>query len=131
MSQLTPRLLLVLAGSILSLSVGNVLLKLGMARLDALQPHGAAGLLRAIAATPALPLGVVLMTLQFVGMLSLFKSGWEVSVVVPLFGLNYALTALLGRVWLAEPVGPVRWAGIALLVAGVALIARDAGPPAP
>lgn len=131
MSHLSARLLLVLLGSVLSLSVGNVLLKLGMARLDGLQPQGLAGWLRALQVTPALPLGGLLMALQFAGMLTLFKWGWEVSVVVPLFGLNYAVTALLGSLWLAEPVGPARWAGIALLTVGVALIARDAGPPSP
>ncbi|MCC6233118.1 MAG: EamA family transporter [Verrucomicrobiales bacterium] len=100
----------VFLGSVISLSVGNVLLKVGMDR------WGAAG--------AGLPLagGVVLLAVQFLGMLVLFRYGWPVSVVVPLLGLNHALTALLGRLWLRETVDGWRWAGIALVVVGIFMI---------
>ena len=51
------------------------------------------------------------------------------SVVVPIFGLNYVLTALLSQWFLGEPVHGLRWLGIALVVGGVALIARSVPNP--
>lgn len=125
---MAARAWLVCAGSILSLGLGNVLLKLGMERLDSLQAQGL-GLVRSLAGAPALPVGIVLMIAQFVGMLTLFKWHWDVSVVVPVFGLNYVVTALLGRWWLGEQIDLMRWLGIAAVILGVALIARHAPAP--
>ena len=45
--------------------------------------------------------------------------------VVPLVGLNNALTALLSQWLLGEPVAGLRWLGIVLVIGGVALIARS------
>lgn len=130
MVALSTRSLAVFAGSIVSLSLGNVLLKLGMTRLDQLAPVGLAGTVRAVLATPQIPLGVLFLAAQFGGMLALFRWGWEVSVVIPVFGLNYVVTALLGRWWLGEPVGWLRWLGVAAVTIGVALIAAGPGRPA-
>lgn len=116
---------LVFAGSILALSFGNVFLKLGMTQLEALQPQGLAATIAAVARTPLLPLGVICLGAQFFGMLTLFRWGWDVSVVVPVFGLNYLVTALIGQFWLGEPVNLLRWAGIAAMLLGIALIARS------
>jgi len=116
--------LFLFTGSIGSLAVANVLLKVGMDRLAVLQ--AASGFVWREALTVwELPVGVLLMTLQFVGMLTLFKWGWDASVVVPVFGLNYALTALLSQWFLGESVHGLRWLGIVLVVSGVALIARS------
>src|SRR5262249_12901606 len=49
----------------------------------------------------------------------------EVSVALPLTALEYAIAAALGILFLKEPVPPLRWAGIALVIAGVALISVD------
>jgi multidrug transporter EmrE-like cation transporter len=114
--------------SIGSLSLANILLKVGMDRWGLLEAAGGLSW-RTVAVVWQLPLGVVLMTAQFLGMLTLFKWGWDASVVVPIFGFNYVLTAMLGRFWLGEPVAAVRWLGIALVIAGVALIARSAPVP--
>ena len=96
-----------------------------MGRWAALQAAGALDWRQALGLWE-LPTGVVLMTAQFIGMLTLFKWGWDASVVVPMFGLNYVLTALLSQWFLGEPVHAIRWIGIALVVSGVALIARSA-----
>lgn len=106
------------AVSIVSLSVANVLLKIAM--VPAAESTYAAGF-----RTAALVGGMVLMIAQFAGMLLLEHWGLDVSVVVPVFGLNFALTALLGALWLGEPVGGLRWAGIAAVTVGVYLIARS------
>jgi uncharacterized membrane protein len=117
--------LILFAGSIGSLAVANVLLKVGMDRLAAVQAAGALTWRGALGLWQ-LPTGILLMTAQFLGMLTLFKLGWDASVVVPIFGLNYVLTAMLSLWLLGEPVHGIRWLGIALVVGGVALIARSA-----
>lgn len=99
-----------------------------MDRVAALQGAPGAGWRQALGVWE-LPAGVVLMTVQFIGMLTLFKWGWDASVVVPIFGLNYVLTALLSQWFLGEPVEGLRWLGIALVVGGVALIARSVPHP--
>ena len=125
MGGFSPRVVLLFAGSILSLSVGEVLLKVGMARLDTLADQRVAALARAAATNGPLWLGMVLMIVQFTGMLSLFKCGWDASVVVTVFGLNFALIALIGAVWLHEPVNLTRWLGILAIMIGVALVAQS------
>lgn len=115
----------VFAISIISLSVGSILLKLGMDRYGALTTSGAPAL-QALLKTPQLSIGVLLMIVQFIGTLTLFKWGWDASVVVPLMGLCYVITAILGKWLLDEPVGVLRWFGIFLIIVGVACIARSA-----
>lgn len=110
-----------LLGAVVGLSVGNVLLKIGMGRLDG-APPGA--LWATLAQTWQLPLGILLMIGQFVGMLSLFKWGWPAGVVVPLLGLNYVLTALLEQAWLGTRLDRSAWLGIAFVLVGVAFLAR-------
>ena len=110
--------------SIGSLSLANVLLKVGMDRWGVLEAAGGLSW-RTVSMVWQLPVGILLMTAQFLGMLTLFKWGWDASVVVPVFGLNYVLTAMLGQSLLGESVTGWRWLGIALVIAGVALIARS------
>jgi drug/metabolite transporter (DMT)-like permease len=57
----------------------------------------------------------------------------EVTVALPLTALEYAIAAVLGVTILGEVVPPLRWAGIVLVIAGVALIGLDrtAEQPAP
>ena len=120
--------LFLFAGSIGSIAVANVLLKVGMDRLAVLQAADGFTWREALSVWE-LPVGVLLMTAQFIGMLTLFKWGWDASVVVPIFGLNYIVTALLSQWFLGEPVHGLRWLGIALVVGGVALIARSVPNP--
>jgi len=114
----------VFAVSIVSLSVGNILLKMGMDRYGALTASGISGL-QALVKSPQLPIGMALMTVQFIGTLTLFKWGWDASVVVPVMGLCYVGTAILGKWLLGEPVNAMRWLGIFLVILGVFFIARS------
>jgi len=114
----------VFALSIISLSVGNILLKMGMDRFGALTAAGTP-VFQALMKSPQLPFGVVLMTVQFIGTLTLFKWGWDASVVVPVMGLCYVGTAIMGKWMLGEPVNALRWVGIALIMLGVFFIARS------
>jgi drug/metabolite transporter (DMT)-like permease len=50
-----------------------------------------------------------------------------VTVVLPMTAIEYGFAALLAIAILKESVPPVRWAGIALVIIGVILIARGGG----
>ena len=121
---------LVFAISIASLSFGNILLKLGMTRYDALTAAGLPAA-RALWNTPQIAVGVLLMFVQFGCTMTLFKWGWDVSVVLPVMGLCYAVMGILGRWMLAESINGTRWFGIILIMAGVFFVARSgvAGKP--
>ena len=126
----TTYAVLLFAVAIASLSLGNILLKQGTNRYDTLT---AAGLptARALWHTPQLPAGMVLMIVQFVCTLTLFKWGWDASVVIPVLGLSYVAMAVLGKWMLGEPVNAVRWLGIFLITAGVFFVARSVIPGKP
>src|SRR6267378_2758756 len=117
--------IVVFAISIASLSAGSILLKMGMDRFGALTTSGVPAV-QALVKTPQLPLGIVLMVVQFLGTMLLFKWGWDASVVIPIMGLCYVGTAILGKWMLAEPVNSMRWFGIFLIILGVFFVARSA-----
>jgi uncharacterized membrane protein len=48
----------------------------------------------------------------------------DVSKVLPLTTLSYVVVGLLAQFVLAEPVTPLRWTGIGLIVLGVLLVGR-------
>lgn len=51
---------------------------------------------------------------------------WEdLSVALPLQALSYVVVAFLAQLYLGEQVGGMRWAGICLICAGVALVTRS------
>jgi multidrug transporter EmrE-like cation transporter len=114
----------VFAISIASLSAGNILLKMGMDRFGALTASGVPTV-QALAKSPQLPAGIVMMIIQFVGTLTLFKWGWDASVVIPIMGLCYVGTAIMGKWMLGEPVDAMRWFGIFLIIVGICFVARS------
>ena len=114
----------VFALSIASLSVGNILLKLGMTRYDTLTAAGLPAA-RALWHTPQITAGVLLMFVQFGCTMVLFRWGWDVSVVLPVMGLCYAVMGILGKWMLDESVNATRWFGILLIMAGVYFVARS------
>jgi len=67
--------------------------------------------------------GVALQAVFFFTYLALLSRA-DVSQVLPMTALDYIVVALLAQAVLAEPVTGVRWAGIALIVAGVALVSH-------
>ena len=46
---------------------------------------------------------------------------WDLSLVIPVAALDYALVTIAARYWLGETVTPMRWAGVGLIVVGVAM----------
>lgn len=47
----------------------------------------------------------------------------DLSVAVPVLGLNYALVPLAARILLSEPVHRQRWIGICIIILGVTVVA--------
>ena len=74
-------------------------------------------------ANPWLVAGVALQALFFFMYLTLLSRA-DVSQILPMTALDYIVVAVLAQVFLAEPVTGARWAGIALIVIGVALVSR-------
>ena len=66
-------------------------------------------------------IGITLMALAFFALLGMLSIE-NVSFVVPVTALSYAAGALGGKFFLGERVTPQRWAGVALVCVGVALV---------
>jgi drug/metabolite transporter (DMT)-like permease len=115
-----------LAVIILTSAFGNVLLSKGMKQLGDIS-HLAPGemLAAAIGAllNPWVAAGMVLLTVFFFSFLATLS--WaDLSYVLPATAPSYLLVAALSYWLLGEAVSPWRWLGTALIVAGVALVAR-------
>ncbi|HYS17410.1 MAG TPA: EamA family transporter [Candidatus Binatia bacterium] len=118
-------LILVLVAALIG-GTGHVLLSKGMRTVGDLTEAPAAlvgAMIARAAANPWLLLGVALQAAFFLMYLTLLSRA-QVSQVLPMTALDYVVVALLARLLLAEAVTPTRWAGIALIVVGVFLVAR-------
>lgn len=100
--------------------LGNSCLSWGMKHREA--PSGFA-LLGHVAAvfTPWVALGIALLVLWLLARMALLS--WaDLSFVVPVTAVGYALAAVAGRFLLGEQVSGQRWAGALLIAAGTALV---------
>jgi drug/metabolite transporter (DMT)-like permease len=71
--------------------------------------------------TPWVGLGVSLLVLWLLARMALLS--WaDLSFVVPVTAVGYALAAVAGHFLLGEHVSPQRWAGALLIAAGTALV---------
>lgn len=74
---------------------------------------------------PWVALGVSLLIVWLLSHMALLS--WaDLSYVLPVTSTGYVLAALMGRFFLHEAISNWRWAGIVLIVLGVALVARTA-----
>jgi drug/metabolite transporter (DMT)-like permease len=99
---------------------GNFFLKRGM-------PESLAGPLEYITVLfrPWVSLGVVLLILWMLSRMALLS--WaDLSYVLPVTSVGYVLVAMVGRLLLHEQITNRRWGGIALIMAGVALVSGGA-----
>jgi drug/metabolite transporter (DMT)-like permease len=72
-------------------------------------------------------LGVVLLIVWQLSRMALLS--WaDLSYVVPVTAVGYVVVAVLGRILLDERITTARWAGIGLIVAGVALVGGGTEP---
>ncbi|PWU09671.1 MAG: transporter [Terriglobia bacterium] len=76
---------------------------------------------------PAVTLGVLLLILWLASRMALLS--WaDLSYVLPVTSIGYVLVAVAGRLLLHEQITARRWAGIALIMAGVALVSSATAP---
>jgi uncharacterized membrane protein len=76
---------------------------------------------------PWVSLGVLLLILWLLSRMALLS--WaDLSYVLPVTSVGYVLVALTGRILLHEQITAKRWAGIFLIMAGVALVSRGSAP---
>ena len=101
--------------------VGNYALSRGMHEVGVLESWSPMPYIRAFV-HPWVAIGVVFMVAWLASRLALLS--WaDLSYVVPVTSFSYVLSALVAEVWLGEHVQPLRWAGIAVITLGVALVA--------
>jgi drug/metabolite transporter (DMT)-like permease len=75
--------------------------------------------------TPWVALGIALLIVWLLARMTLLS--WaDLSFVVPVTAVGYALAAVAGRFLLGEQVSPQRWAGALLIAAGTALVGTTA-----
>ena len=76
---------------------------------------------------PVVALGVLLLILWLGSRMALLS--WaDLSYVLPVTAIGYVLVAITGRVLLHEQITAHRWAGIALIMLGVALVSVGTAP---
>ena len=76
---------------------------------------------------PWVALGVVLMIVWMLSRMALLS--WaDLSYVLPVTAVGYVFVAIVGKVLLNEQITMQRWAGIGLIVAGVALVGGGSVP---
>jgi drug/metabolite transporter (DMT)-like permease len=95
---------------ILSNVAGNLLLSLGLK-----SPAGAL--------SPLVFLGVGLLILWTLSRMTLMS--WaDLSYILPVTAIGYVLSAIAGKLFLAEQISMLRWSGTVLIVAGILLVGR-------
>ena len=105
-------------------AMGVVLLSRGLKQVGEIReirPPAIVRWVRAAAANRSILLGVALEALFF-GVLLYLLSQKDVSLIWPLTSLGFVLTAVAAKFFLQEEISPVRWAGVALIVVGAALV---------
>ncbi len=119
-------LLLILVAGLLG-GTGHVMLSKGMKTIgDLTEAPGEAvtAMVVRAATNPWVLLGVALQASFFFLYVTLLSRA-DVSKVLPMTAFDYIVVALLAQSLLAEPVTAARWAGIGLIVAGVALVSNS------
>ncbi len=117
-------------------AAANLLMKTGMSRI-----HGEGGLLRngpvhavtSVLTTPALVIGLSCFALNVCFyMFALQSRTLKISIAYPVMvGGGYAIIATLGYLWLGERLTSAQMVGVAMILAGVIVVASqtDVGAP--
>src|SRR6266699_673206 len=118
------KIIIVLLMALVFEAVGVVFLSAGLKELGVVRAFQASAMARVARqglSNPKILLGVLLETIFFVFLLALLKRH-DVSLIWPLTSLGFVLTALSARFILHEQVTAARWIGVALIMAGAALV---------
>ena len=106
---------------VVSNALGNFFLARGMRRLSA-SPDSPLAFIQAIF-TPWVALGITLLIVWLLSRMALLS--WaDLSYVLPVTSVGYVLTAVSAWLFLNEQISPARWAGVTLIMAGVAFVGR-------
>ena len=103
---------------------GNLVLTMGVrgnGGVSTASPLAYAGVLL----NPLVIAGVSLLILWMLSHMALLSAA-DLSYVLPVTSIGYVLSALTGWLFLSEQISPPRWAGILLIMCGVALVGRTA-----
>lgn len=118
------RMLIVLLVGLLLEAVGVVLISRGQKELKAearFEVRAMVQLAKEAATNPSLILGVALEA-GFFGCLLFLLSRADVSFIWPLTAMGFVVTTLSAKFLLHEPVSPLRWFGVFLIVLGAGVI---------
>ncbi len=118
------KLLLILLIGLVFEAAGVVLLKKGIVQVGGVQQVNAAEIVRVVKAgvtNPTILLGILLEAVFFACLLVLLAES-DISFLWPLTALSFVMATFAGLIFLQEKVSAVRWAGVALIVIGAALI---------
>ena len=119
---LHPKTLIVTLVVIFSNVIGNFSLTWGIRQAGPAALASASGYI-AVLFNPWVAGGVCLLIIWMLSQMALLS--WaDLSYVLPVTSVGYVLTAAAGRLFLAEQISPARWAGVALIMLGVALVGR-------
>ncbi len=103
--------------------LGNVLLRAGLREIGPVVSFSPLAYLQVLG-HPLIALGILLLAVWFLANLSLYS--WaDLSYVLPVTALGYALAALTGWGVLGESVTAPHWIGIGLITAGAAIVSHD------
>lgn len=109
---------------VLSNVLGNFSLAWGMRRIGRLVSLSPWAYIQALF-DPWVAAGVALLIVWMLSHMTLLS--WaDLSYVLPVTSVGYVLAAVMGSVFLGERITLARWAGILLIMAGVALVGRTA-----
>ena len=112
--------------AVLAAVTGQLCLKQGMTRVGSLEIKGFQGLLMAaqrVLSDPVLLTGLAVYALAGVAWL-IVLSKRDVSFADPMLALTYAIIPAAAHFFLGESIPGLRWAGIGIVIIGVALIAQ-------
>jgi drug/metabolite transporter (DMT)-like permease len=118
------KLLLILLIGLVFEAAGVVFLKKGVTQLGEVKQITVAEVVRIVKAgvtSPTVLLGVFFEALFFVCLLVLMAES-DISLLWPLTALSFVMTTFAALMFLGEKVSSVRWAGVAFIMVGAALI---------
>jgi drug/metabolite transporter (DMT)-like permease len=131
------KILIILILALVVEAIGVVYLSKGLKQIGeppSLAPREIGRIIAKGATNGSILLGVALEA-AFFGALLYLLSQRDVSLVWPLTSLGFVITAIAAKIILKEEVSSLRWAGVALIVLGAALVSYSekvkAKPPAP
>ena len=118
------KLMLILLIGLAFESAGVVLLKKGMGNIGEVRGYTLSEgwrVAKAAATSPQIVLGLLFEALFFFSLIFLMSKS-DISFLWPLTGLSFVFATIAAILFLGETVSNIRWAGVALVMLGAALI---------